>query len=53
MLKIKEKNHCPCLIERKSLTLLTILPNARKKNLLNLAKVLQYKMNQTVATFLL
>ena len=52
MLKIKEKNHCTCLIERKSLTLVTILLNARKKNLLNLTKVLQYNVSRAFATFL-
>ena len=52
MLKIKEKNHCTCLIERKSLTLVAILPNARKKSLLNLTKALQYNVSQTFATFL-
>ena len=52
MLKIKEKNHCTCLIERKSLTLVAVLPNARKKSLLNLTKALQYNVSQTFATFL-
>ena len=53
MLKDKEKNHCPCLIETKFLNLQTILPNTKKKKcLLNLAKILQYKVSQTVAAFL-
>ena len=52
MLRIKEKNHSACLIQRKSLTLLKILPIARKKSLLNLAKILQYKVSQTFTTFL-
>ena len=31
MLEIKETQNCACLIERKPLTFVTILPNTRKK----------------------
>ena len=53
MLRIEENNHCACLIERKSRTLLTmtILPKKERKKL-NLAKAMQYKVSQTFATFL-
>ena len=52
MLKIKEKHHYACSVKRKSLALLTILLNARKKSLLNLAKILQYKLSRTFARIL-
>ena len=38
MLKDKEKNHCPCLIETKFLNLQTILPNTKKKILIKSSK---------------
>ena len=44
---IKETQNCACSIERKPLTFVAILPNTRK----NLAKILQYKVSQTFATF--
>ena len=50
---VQEKHYWACSIKRKSLTLMTIIPNARKeKCLLNLAKALKYKVSQIFATFL-
>ena len=49
MLQVKETENCACSIERKPLTFVAILPNARKK-VLNLAKILQHKLRQTFST---
>ena len=50
---LRKKYHYAWSVERKSLTLMMILPNTRKKlSLLNLVETLLCKVNQILATIL-